>query len=308
MPELYGPFEGKPNVHQRVVEAETERWVADLGLLTEGPAPRLAGGEIAVRSALAYPLCDAEGLRLANDWCTWLLAWDAQRDRAALGARPEQLSYVEARFLDVLAGAVPGPAPLDRALADLRSRMLRRRPGSWFRHFRGAVRDYFAACVWEASNRQRRAVPDQETYLAARLASGAVLTTFELFAVTDGADLPDAVRADACFLALQRAANHVICLTNDVLSLDRVIEEGDVHNLVIVLMTYERFSREDALFEVACMHDDEVVHYLRLERSLPSFGAVADAAVERHCRLMRAWMFANRAFSAQTRGYPGQRS
>jgi 5-epi-alpha-selinene synthase len=254
-------------------------------------------------SAMAYPSCDATRLAIATEWCVWLFAWDDKCDRTPLGKDPEGLRREHSAFSKVLEGARPdGRAGLRPALADLRDRMLPFTGRSWLDGFRACVAEYFAGCEWEASNRARGVVPDPESYVMMRPASGAVLTAFELFALTDRDYLPEPFRVDERVRRLERAANDVICFSNDILSLERELERGDVHNLVIVLMQHGEPSLRHALERAARMHDEAVRRYQELEYVLRDDASTA-AALERRCSLMRGWMAANQRWSLSTRRY-----
>jgi 5-epi-alpha-selinene synthase len=309
-PRLYNPFRSEANPHIHEAADHSTRWMVEFAIVGPEPADRrFEGSKFAALSALAYPTCSAESLKIANDWCIWLFAWDDCCDRTELGKSPESLKQVHDRYLEVLDGAEPSPeAPLERALADLRRRMLAKDAGPWFGYFRAAVSDYFDACVWEAGNRRRGEPPPRAEYLRWRLASGAVFTAFELFNLTDELDLPDNVRNDQRFRDLTRAANNVICWSNDIYSLDRELQKGDVHNLVIIMMQREGLSRAEAIAHAVRMHDAEVHKYRRVELALRSFGPGLDEKIRKYCQLMRAWMCANGTWSQHTRRYNAPRA
>src|SRR5262245_39125840 len=65
VPRLHDLSEGVQSPHLAIVEVGTARWAAALDLFGDGSTRPSALRRTAARTARAFPLCDAEGLRIA---------------------------------------------------------------------------------------------------------------------------------------------------------------------------------------------------------------------------------------------------
>jgi 5-epi-alpha-selinene synthase len=267
--------------------------------------PRYRAAEFVKLLARAHPFCSQRALELANDWGTWLFVWDDFCDRSELASRPDLMRDETTRFLKILDRAsVPElTSPLACALHDLRGRMLAMADDAWFSRFSASVRAYFDACIWEASNRHARAVPAHHTYVRMRPHSGAMYTAFDLYTITDELQLPAHVMEHDAIQELRRAAANIICWSNDILSCERELTKGDVHNLVIIIAHHERQPLQRAIYEAAELHNREVQRFIELGRSLPSFSEELDRETQRFVDLLELWISANLSWSLECRRY-----
>ncbi len=110
-------------------------------------------------------------------------------------------------------------------------------------------------------------VPHLEDYLVNRKYSGGILLVFDLIEAVEGIYLPTEVR-NTYIRSLVSMANNIGLWTNDMLSLQRELALGDVHNLVVVLQHHHQIPIQEALDRAMEMHDLEVKKYLELEKRL----------------------------------------
>jgi hypothetical protein len=284
------------NRYAHIVDRSTVDWAYTHGLLPGAHAGRrLAGVGVGSLIGRAYPATSQQSLQLLADWTTWLFVLDDRCDERSAGKDPAALRANNARTLDILRGTPvrPQDGPLAHALIDLRRRMLERGSAEWLARFIVSVAQALDASVWEATNRAHRIVPDLISYLEWRPATGGMLTYVELSEITDGIDLPIAIRYHALVQRLTRMAINVVCWANDVLSLQKELKQGDVHNLVLVLQRQQGLTLQEALERVAALHDVEVRAFMDVELSLPSFDPASDSALGRYIDLLRSWMRGN---------------
>jgi len=69
--------------------------------------------------------------------------------------------------------------------------------------------------------------------------------------------------------------NNVISWANDLVSIDKELRQGDVHNLAVVLSHERRLSLQAAVNLVGALHNAEVSAFIDLARRLPTRGRVA---------------------------------
>jgi hypothetical protein len=292
LPTIGYPFLPAVNAQADAVNRGTIAWACRYGFMPNTPAERRRHEEYGQFAARVYPNAPFESLQIASDFIAWLFFADDQNDETDAGCRIDWMTALHARFGAVLGGERPTSQdePLCHALHDLRTRASQRAPACWMGQFSRSVLEYFAASRWECENRRLGIAPTPATYLAMRPFTGAVYTCFDLFAITDGLYLPDAVREHPVVQALRLRANNVICVCNDILSIQKELQHGDVHNLVLAIQQEQDCTLQEALERAVTWHDAEVVAYLTLERRLPSFGSAVDAELARYAGCLRAWM------------------
>jgi Terpene synthase family 2, C-terminal metal binding len=65
--------------------------------------------------------------------------------------------------------------------------------------------------------------------------AGAMIPTFDLIEFVHDLDLPVQLRVHPLYFDLVASAADVVCWTDDLVTVDKEMAHGDVHNLVIVL-------------------------------------------------------------------------
>jgi terpene synthase-like protein len=305
-PTLACPFPSGINVHAATVQRDTLAWARRFQLIRDDAAcERLNRRRYGELMARAYPHAPLAALQLVSDWNTWLFLLDDECDETGLGKDPARLAQVHARLLAIMRGALYGDQarPQICALHDLTTRLLARTGERWLRRFSRQVEQYFAANVWEATNRLQGAMPDGATYRTMRPFTGAVYSYLQLIEFTEQLDLPPTVRDHPDVQGLAQMTNNCICWSNDIISLEKELIHGDVHNLVLILGAEQNLSLQEAVDQVAALHDAEVRAFIALAAQLPSFGAAVDAELQRYVAGMQFWMRANLDWSAATARY-----
>jgi 5-epi-alpha-selinene synthase len=290
------PFPAAINPHAIEAQLATITWARQHRLLQrEAAYRRLDRLQYGMLMARAYPSAARETLQIVTDWSTWLFLLDDQCDEAGLGHDPEQMAHLHSQFIDVLDGVSPNydDVPLAHGLWDLRTRILLHAPDGWYGRFRRSVTQYFIANVWEATNRRQGHIPDAASYCAMRLDTSAVYPCLLLIALTEGLQLPSEVYDHPDVQRLAKMTNNVISWANDIVSLEKELRQGDVHNLAFILSHEQKISFQAAVDRVAALHDAEVDTFIALTRQLPAFTPLVDIALQRYVSGMRFWMRAN---------------
>ena len=294
LPDLYCPFPPAINEHAEEVQENTVKWTRSFGLLPE-PAYGLFGdtgiGRLAART---HPDLSRDDLQLVSEWYTWLFLRDDKGDESEVGRRPDELSEVDNRFLDVLAGGEPNirDEPLVYALHDLRERLYGRLRSNalssvWMRRFVRTFRGHLEATLWEAANRSRSAAPDLDSYLRMRPLTGGLSIITELIEIVEGNHLPQEVREHAAVRRATEASHNIVCWANDILSLEKEIQCNEVNNLILVLHHTRGLDLQQATDRASEMHDAEMDALVGQLKEFPSFGELLDGNLERYVSSLR---------------------
>ncbi|MBW4609668.1 MAG: terpene synthase [Hassallia sp. WJT32-NPBG1] len=296
LPKLYCPFPSRINKYAEILEDYAFEWVLRFNLLAnQSSYRRFCKSKFFMLAAGAYPYCDLECLKIANDLNNWLFIWDDQCDMSNLGKQPEVLKGFHNNFLDILNGAelTNQDIPLSHALSNLRQRMLQRGGAEWFHHFVCTLKDYFHGCVLQANYRAQGMVPSIETYIMIRNLCSGVDSCLVLIELCHQMMIPDFLRKHDTVKKLNVMTNNIISWCNDIFSADREIGSGDVHNLVFVLHYQEQVNLEKATKLAAKMHDQQVRKMSNLEASIPSFGEELDIKLAKYISGLHAWIRGN---------------
>ncbi len=309
-PTLYCPFPSAINPHAEAVQAHTMQWAISHGLVgSERARQRLSLAKPGRLAARAHPNIAFDELTILADWITWGFMLDDQCDEAAMGKEPAQLAPVFASFVAILKEPRPAVAraagPLGESLQELWLRMIDKAlDPAWPARFTCDVEQCFEANIWQAENRAAHRISSVTDYIRMRPFAGGLIIVYDLIEIGEQLRLPAEVRRHTAVQALKSMCSNVVCWSNDIISLGKELAKGDPHNLVAVLKHERQTSWQEAVDEVARMHDAEVKLFLELEARLPSFGEEVDENVRRYVGAFRSWMRAHLDWSFESGRYP----
>ena len=230
-----------------------------------------------------------------------------------INKQDELIPALQSRSLAILQGEKPthGDAPLVQALADLRRRMEPHASSGWMDRFTSTMKDYLQAVVWEAANHTQGITPDLATYLKMRPFFSGIYPSFDLIEVEVSKDmeLPNTVRANKTVQELRLIANNVLAWSDDIISLEVEMEQGKVHNLVLVLQREHQLTLQEAINRTAELYNEEVRKFMDLESRRPSFGPVTDLKLQHYVLGLRSWMRGYIDWALETERYqPNQKT
>jgi 5-epi-alpha-selinene synthase len=289
--DFYCPFASPANPYADDAHHGTVRWVEQFRLVPEALLPHIEATRIGLLAARFHPNAPKDALQLVSDWYIWMFLWDDLRDESMLGQTPKELVALGGRYLEILRGKEPLPEEdgLAHSFADLRDRLVSMvGTGVWMRRFVRVVQEHFDATVWESVNRARGASPDLPTYVRMRPITGGLRLDAALVEVAEGMRLPPEVRNHTNVERLTTASNNAICFFNDIVSLDKEITQGDVHNLVLILKEADNLTVPMAIERAVKMHNDEIRRFMELRSQLPSYREPIEANLQRYVETMAA--------------------
>jgi len=306
VPTLRNPFAARVPALDPELCQEASAWLEHFGLGPQNAHARYAfAASFAGLAAALHPQAPRAALRLTTDWYSLMFLHDDRCDASGIGKDPLRLQNLAQRLLSVFQGGAlrPDDEPFAHALADVRGRLLDWGGPAWFAELGERVRAYLEALSWEASNRAGGRVPPLDEYLHMRPITAGLQIDAAFLEAMDGVRLPRAVRDHPAVQRLVVHADRAVCWSNDLLSLEKELQDGDVHNLVPVLMHARCLSVQSALDEAARMYHHEVEQFLAGERALPRFGAAEDAQLRQYVQLLQARVGGILAWSHHSRRY-----
>jgi hypothetical protein len=239
-------------------------------------------------------------------WFAWLFLVDDQLDDGVFGTDLTAARKMRQEMSAVLRGGKPD-SPALVALADLWTRTSAGTTAAWRARFAGHLDECLrAATEWEAANRVRHVVPDEQAYIRNRRHTGAIYVCMDLIEVVEGVELAPEVVASVDFTDALDAACNVVCWTNDVYSLQKERAHGEVHNLVYVVEHHRGWSATAARHHVCAEIAAETARYRQREQELlnryPEHGEV----LFRVTAGMRSWITGNNLWSRRTHRYTAE--
>jgi len=291
--DFYCPFPSAVNQHCEAAWQHTLKWLHLFNFVTdESVYKTLEGAKYYKLAARICPNISLEALKIFSDSMLLFFILDEQSEDAGTNGQPEILEPQHERLVDILTQAELSKfqTPTELAMRDLGRRLLQLHdtPLPLMLRFAKSVKEYFEGLRWEALNHSHGITPDVETYIKMRPFTNGAYLCFDLLQIMDQIALPPEVIEYPMVKRLELAANNAISRANDVLSLEKDINKGHTHNLVLVLQHSHQLSRQEAVAHVTELHDAEVQIFIELSAQLPSFGGEIDANLQRYLSSLRA--------------------
>lgn len=309
MDELYCPFPSGLNPETEHAHRETSEWARRFELINSADSEwQLEHSQFSWLVGRFFPFAARRELQLISDFTSWLFWHDDLCDETSLGKDPRALG---SRF-DQLASTFarrssphPGHA-FDLALADLRDRFESAAPSvAWLSRFASSMRDYFDACVWEASNRDSGAKPSTNVFICMRRKASGMCMYVDFLELIAQKELPLVVRAHRDVQRLARITNNVASWHNDLFSIAKEQAQGDVHNLALALAHEQQLDVAAAKRLTVALCNKEVATFEALRSALPAFEPEVDQDLRVFVAALGSMMRGNLDWSLATQRYGG---
>lgn len=284
---------------------ETVNFALRHGLVTEGRgADALRRIDCGGCAAQSFPDADPALAQLAADQIAFLFLFD---DAYAEGShRLDPLGYWQQMqpYLALVKGTSFGPStPHASALRELVTRATAAAPSDWRDRYANSFEHYCHGCREEATARQGHTRLSWEAYLELRRGSIGMSPMFDLMEQVDGAFLTAEEWSSPVGLRLRHLGADLSALVNDIASLEKETQVGDVCNAVVVLQAEHACSEEQALEKVAELHNGLLAELYALEARL---GALTGQALARYARSITQWVNGHYAWILSSRRYRQQ--
>lgn len=270
---------------RRRAQQDALTWAARVGLVRDQTELTWAATwNVAEFAGRVY--AEAEDLSLAAEWILWMdIVDDAVESYPAdqLSRELEPLTWILCH--NGHSTAPPAAGPLVQSLADLWQRTRAGMSPVWCARVAHAWRRCADSMPWEAANRAAGRPPHLDDYIATRPTAGAAYLALLLTEGLCNYELTDALHHCGPLSALRTLACDQICWANDLLSLGREEQRGDVHNLVIVLEQSQGLHRQQAIDETVRMTNERMRMISLIVDALPAYQHTAGLTPEER-RLM----------------------
>ena len=255
VPKIGTPFLVDEGLHAEEAQRRHMQWADKHDVFrSKEERRRFAAMNIGALAALLYPEASSpEDVQLVADWCAWLLLRDDRWDATESPKEWERLAGRDRAYLRLMrqasiqkvSDAYTGDDGLYKALADLCTRLRKRAleegvPDPVDRRLIAVMKGFFFASVRETAYQHRGDCPNLSEYVKMRSVTGGLdILTFVLAAL-DGIRLPKGLLDEPAVRRLTDASHNVCCWHNDLVSLNKEIMGGEVHNLILVLQKRSR--------------------------------------------------------------------
>lgn len=266
LPALWCPFPARISPHADAVHEGTCEWLVRFGLGGASSQERESIAQVAYLAARFHPDASFQILQLISNWYAWFFSQDDECDKSELSCNPTKLTMLHSRLLTILSDAIPNrnDHAIAHALYDLRVCSQQMVSSCWMEQLIAGIGEYFATMVWEANNRQQGLMPSLDTYMRLRPVTGGLPIEQVLAKISCNIILPTHIQHHPYVQHITLLADQVICWVNDLLSFNKELQQGDVHNLVIVLQHEQQLSRAAAVEYVITLHNIAVQHFVTL--------------------------------------------
>ncbi|GAA0548574.1 terpene synthase family protein [Chitinophaga japonensis] len=301
-PRISYPFTYGMNPHTAAVDVYTINWAVKYDLIeNEAMLARYRQMQLNALVGRLYYSAGFQALRLLADYNFLFFIMDDRCDAVPRGQKKVYWEGNTARLTAVMdqhKRVFRGEGhPFEVAFSDAWERTQHAADAEWRSWFAATIREYFHACIWEAGNLDAGTPPTLEKYLAMRPYIAAA--PFNVCAITyaENIRLPYEVYRHPVVRQLMHLPARIVCWVNDLFSLRKEQQAGDMHNLVLVLQQERGLSMEAAMEAAACIHAEDMAQYLRLEQQLPVLDKATGKELARYLTYLRAMISGNLEWS-----------
>ncbi|KAI0469411.1 terpenoid synthase [Xylaria cf. heliscus] len=250
-------------------------------------AAELIKGDYGLCASLWWPRATLERLETCTFWFLWLFTWDDEIDQSSStlflsltdSNKFRDESYHFLRYcLGVPTEATnkwmfeknPPTRLLIRSLDVMAEKLRQAYNEDQVMVFVDAMGQYMRCQQQEQHNKLMGSLPIPEKYWETRLGTSAVLTMLALNEYADGQKIPRWIMDHQNMSAIWHESNLHISMLNDVLSLRKEIQHGDVYSIVPVLMHHHGLKVQEAITNT----------YVESQMSLDRFERAAKSLLE----------------------------
>jgi 5-epi-alpha-selinene synthase len=300
-PRILCPFPSGLSPHAAEVQRASLAWAERHQLVAPEDRAALARAKLSRLNARVFHGASAHSLQLAADWTTLFCILDdlVEVDRRSVFALSQSLDALVWSFVD---GRARADHPLHHALVDLALRFRAAATNQWMDEFAERLREMFIGYVWEAINREQALRPSVLAYRKMRTTTIGLYPQFLLGELALGIALTREEKAHPVLQQLMAATSNCVGWANDMLTYEKELQQGEFHNLVLLLAEEQAMSVEDALWRVAALHNQELRDFLAIEAQLPSFSE-AEEDVRSFIAMLKSWMRGHLDWAEETGRY-----
>jgi 5-epi-alpha-selinene synthase len=126
---------------------------------------------------------------------------------------------------------------------------------------------------------------------------------FALAEVVGRERLPQEAFAHPIARHLTRMTSNLVGWLNDIFTLEKEMADGEIHNLVLVLMEECGMSIDEAWFAAVEQHNEEMRAFIALDRQLQMREELVPQALDDIVSMLRAWLSGHLDWARKTGRY-----
>jgi hypothetical protein len=286
------PFRSTISPFISSVREHNQQWAWDFGLVKdEESQQRFFRMNFASLASRLYPYADYEQLELITDWIAWIFAIDDLCDESSLGTDPTKLhSYLESLLSMMVWTAADLDDPIKAALSNLWERSCAYVDDEWKARYFRSLAAYFEGSIIEAIHRNDQIVPSMVEYSKMREYTAAIEWMFCLLELGNKLYFSCDILAHPSFREMMLVTGNIMGWFNDLVSVEKEIERGDIVNLLFVLQNERNLSLEDAFESAVKMHNNELRKLFLFESSMPPINAYLKREFEFCVESLHIWI------------------
>ncbi|KAI0596014.1 isoprenoid synthase domain-containing protein [Biscogniauxia sp. FL1348] len=253
IPNLKPVFGHWPQATNPEIEKLDEYIQGTLESLLSGPGDkkqlqRMKKTNVAQFGATWWPFASLEPLKIDTHFATWLFLWDDETDSQEFSSLIndfEKASAFRKETAEYLKATLSRNCPSDLSHLSTHRMITFFKPiGDAFtkasndrqlKSFLDELIFFVDMCEEEHRAQQSPELPTIDQYMRRRMGSGAVRTCLALIEYSYGISLPEEVMESKLMQSIWYEANVIICVTNDMMSIKKEVEQSQTDSLIPLL-------------------------------------------------------------------------
>ncbi|KAG7087710.1 hypothetical protein E1B28_013657 [Marasmius oreades] len=293
-------FELRENPLQAQADERAIEWFRRFGACdTETMNQFLSKGRFDILAGLGFPDADLQHLETCTMWLMWGFCLDDftdsdwQRDPDTVQAE-HQNTHAILYDADAPQPTHPWAGMLWDILRRIRATATAnnyKRYAACFLSFCQSLRplsfvraylEWSQAEVKQSKNRSLDYLPTVQEYITLRRSTYAGNYFATMIEYAGNFKIPPDAIEDPALVSMSNALIDIMAWTNDLCSLQKEYNNGDYHNLVVIVKHYENCTLQQAVDKVVGLTDRRAKEYMDMKAKLPSFGAEVDREVSQY--------------------------
>ncbi|KAI5922917.1 isoprenoid synthase domain-containing protein [Camillea tinctor] len=285
IPNLKPFFEHWPQTVNPEIEKLDEYIQETLESLFTGPndkkqLERMKKTNVSQFGASWWPYAPLEPLKIDTHFATWLFVWDDETDSQEFSSlitdfdkasafRQETAKYLKANLSrncpsDLSHISTHRMITFFKPIGDAFTKASNDRQ---LKSFLDELIFFVDMCEEEHRAQQSSELPTIDQYMRRRMGSGAVRTCLALIEYSYGLDMPEEVMESKLMQSIWYEANIIICVTNDMMSIKKEVEQSQTDSLIPLL--YLKFgSIQKAMNHATDMIKTAIGNFDKAEKAL----------------------------------------
>lgn len=270
------PYPLRVNPYLDDILRDVDKWLVEVGGLSDDRLEKSKAAKTALLGATFYADADAARLRVCADFLAWFVHVDDRFDDYDLRDARVLWQTCMRVFRDPNLQTEKSSALMVKSFFDRFCQTAG--PGCTDRFIRG-LDLYFSASEREIERRTQGNISDLESYIEYRRDTSGCKPSYAMIEYAAGVDLPDEVVSHPVIIAMEEAANDMIGWCNDIYSYNKEQAQGDIHNLVMILMCEQGLDLQSAMDEAGAHWHAALRRFEDNLSALPTWGPYVDQNV-----------------------------